>query len=118
MMQIIVLSFLLAQYGQYPGGYRGDPRKTTPGDPKQVMPAFTGNVADISDKRLSLESEGSNKMEFHLGRKTEYYKGKDKIKASVIQVGDKVTVEARKAPDGTMDAATVRLEPQAAKRDQ
>jgi len=117
MRLIVVLGLLLAQYNQYPG-MREDPRKTQPGSSKQPMPAFVGKVADISDKHLILENEGANTMEFTRSRKTEYYQGKEKIKGSVIQVGDHVTVEARKAPDGTMEAVVVRLGKPPAKRDQ
>ena len=114
---VVVLGLLLAQYQQYPGMYE-DPRKTQPGSAKQPMPAFVGKVADINDKRLTLENEGSNTMEFTRTRKTEFYDGKEKIKGSAIKVGDKVTVETRKAPDGTLDAVIVRLERKPAKRAQ
>ena len=117
MRLVVVLSLLLAQYSQYPGMYE-DPRKTAPGSSKQPMPAFIGNVMDIDSKRLTLENEGSNTMEFNRTRKTGYYDGKAKFKASVIKAGDRVTIETRKAPDGTLDAVIVRLERQPAKRDQ
>ena len=117
MKLVVVLGLLLAQYGQYPGIY-GDQRKTEPGSSKQPMPAFTGKILDISGKRLTLENEGANAMEFNRLRKTEYFDGKTKIKPGAIKAGDRVTIETRKAPDGTLDAVIVRLERQPAKRDQ
>lgn len=122
MRLIAILGFVLvvpvlAQYNQYPGMYE-DPRKTAPGTSKQPMPAFSGKVLDIDNKRLTLESQGTNTLEFNRTRKTEYYDGKEKIKAGVIKAGDRVTIETRKAPDGTLDAVIVRLERQPAKSDQ
>jgi hypothetical protein len=114
---VVLLGMLLAQYQQYPGIYQ-DPRKTQPGSASQPMPAFIGKVSDVSDKRVTLEIEGGNLMEFTRTRKTEYYDGKEKIKGSVIKAGDRVTIETRKAPDGTLDAVIVRLERKPAKRDQ
>jgi hypothetical protein len=117
MRLILALGLIVAQYQQYPGMYE-DPRKTEPGASKQAMPAFVGTVADLDNKRLFLENEGSNTMEFNLTRKTEYYDGKTKIKANAIKAGDRVSIESRKAPDGKLDAVIVRLEKKPAKRDQ
>ncbi len=125
MRLIAVVGFLLAvpvwaqygypQYPQYPqAGY--ETRKTAPGS--SPMPAFTGKVSSVDSKKLTLESESSNLMEFNRTRKTEYYDGKDKLKANAIKSGDRVTVETRKAPDGTLDAVIVRLDRKPAKRDQ
>lgn len=130
MRLILIVGFLLAapllaqysqypypQYDQYPRA-RMDTRKTAPGASKQPMPAFTGKVAEIDNKRMTLENEGSNTMEFNRTRKTEYFDGKDAIKPAAIKTGDTVTIETRKAPDGTLDAVIVRLERPKAKRDQ
>lgn len=127
MRLIVILSFLLAgpllaqygypQYPQYPRA-RSETRKTAPGAAEQPMPAFSGKVLEIDKKKLTLESESPNPMEFNRTRKTEYFDGKDTIKAGVIKAGDTVTVETRKAPDGTLDAVIVRLEKKPVKRDQ
>lgn len=122
MRLLVILVFLsaaplLAQYGypQYPSA-PWEARKTAPGT--APMPSFTGKVSDLDSKRLTLEGDTPNVMEFNLSRKTGYFAGKVKIKANGIKAGDRVTVETRKAPDGTLDAVIVRLEKQPAKLDQ
>ena len=127
MRLMIILSFLLAtpllaqygypQYPQYPSS-RQETRKSAPGSAQQPMPAFTGKVSEIDSKKLTLESESTNLLEFNLSRKTEFFSGKDKIKTTGVKPGDRVTIETRKAPDGTLDAMIVRLEKKPVQRDQ
>jgi hypothetical protein len=123
-----------AQYGrtypgstQYPGSteYPGttnqpgtDPNNTThrqtrPGGKQNteagVLPAFDGVVRGLDKKLLTLERPDANTMEFHCSKKTSYYDGTRKIKISAIKDGDPVLVEAKRAPDGSLDAVNIRL---------
>lgn len=74
------------------------------------MPTFLGTVKGSDSKVLSIESEDGNTMQFTCTRKTEFYDGKTRIKATDIKPGDYVSVEAKKAPDQTLDAVVVRKE--------
>ena len=49
-------------------------------------------------------------MEFRLTRKTSFMDGSDHIKAAAIEPGKRVTVEAKKAPDNSLDAIYIRIE--------
>ncbi len=78
--------------------------------PEEALPSFTGTVKGIDEKFLTLERPDANTMEFHCSKKTRYYDGNKKVKASAIQAGDNVSVEAKRAPDGSLDAVNVRLD--------
>ncbi|MGE5647520.1 MAG: DUF5666 domain-containing protein [Acidobacteriota bacterium] len=74
------------------------------------LPGFGGTVRAIDSKEITIERPDTNTIQFHCTRKTAYFKGAKQIKASAIKPGDRVTVEARRAPDGSLDAVNVRLE--------
>ena len=59
---------------------------------------------------LLLEEPDQNTMQLYCTKKTRYFDGDKKIKASQIKVGDRVSVEARLGPDGKPEAVNVRLE--------
>jgi len=75
----------------------------------EVLPSFSGRVLGVGDKVLTLERPDSNTIEFHCSGKTRYYDGAKKVKASAIAPGDEVSVEAKRAPDGSLDAVNVLL---------
>lgn len=92
-----------------PGG--GKQSRTGKEKPAQdPLASFTGTVRGADSKTLTLEGADSNTLVFHCSRKTRYYSGSRKIKASGIKAGDRVSVEATRAVDGTLDAINVRLE--------
>ena len=123
MFRFLSVALLLAvpAFCQYGGSSRG----TTPRQPRQkagpgqttdlVLPTFIGTVSSISSKRFSIQEGEANELDFHLTRKTTFLDGKDKIKPADIQKGDRVSVEAKRAPDQTMDAVVVRVERSKAK---
>ncbi len=74
------------------------------------MPTFLGTVKGSDGKVLSIESDDGNTMQFTCTRKTEFLDGKKRIKATDLQPGEYVSVEAKKAPDGTLDAVIVHRE--------
>jgi hypothetical protein len=123
MFRFLCVALLLAvpAFSQYGGSSRGTmPRqsrqKAGPGQTTDlVLPTFTGTVSSISSKRFSIQESETNELEFHLTRKTAFLDGKDKIKPADIQKGDRVSVEAKRAPDQTMDAVVVRVERSKAK---
>ncbi len=77
---------------------------------EELLPTFTGIVRGLGRDTLTLERADANTIDFHCTRKTRYLEGKNKIQMTQIKPGDAVSVEARRAPDGSLDAVTVRLE--------
>ena len=78
--------------------------------PDVPLATFTGSVRIIDAKALTIDVAEGNTLEFICTRKTRYYDGSKKIKASAINPGDTVTVEAR--PDLLLkpEAVIVHLE--------
>jgi hypothetical protein len=76
------------------------------------LPSFGGTVRGIDSKALTIERPDANTIAFNCSKKTTYYDGSKKIKVSEIKPGDQVSVEAKRAPDGSLDAVNVRLEHQ------
>lgn len=91
-----------------PGGGRQQDKKKNPED--SPLATFTGSVRAVSAKALRIEDADSNTIDFGCSKKTRYYQNDKKIKASAIKPGDRVSVEATRAPDGKLDAVNVRVE--------
>jgi hypothetical protein len=76
----------------------------------QLLPNFNGIVRSFERNTLTIEGSDANTLDFHCSRKTAYFDGKTKIKPSAIKPGDRVSVEATRAPDASLEAVNVRLE--------
>lgn len=76
----------------------------------KALPNFAGIVRGLDKKMLLLDQADQNTMQLYCTKKTRYFDGSNKIKASQIQAGDRVSVEARLGPDGKPEAVNVRLE--------
>jgi hypothetical protein len=103
----------ICQTSRQPGGRRGGAKQSqaNPGSQDQdLMPNFAGEIHAIDSKLLTLELPGPNLLEFRCSKKTKYFDGTKKIASSDLKPGDRVAVEARRALDGTLDAAIVRLD--------
>jgi hypothetical protein len=93
------------------GGHRGAARQgqTNPSNPDQdLLPSFTGAIHAIDPKLITLEEPGANLLEFRCSKKTRYYDGPKRIAASNFKPGDRVSIEARRELDGSLDAVNVR----------
>jgi hypothetical protein len=88
-------------------GRAGTPDQSTS---DKALPEFTGIVRGFDKKVLLLEEPDQNTMKLFCTKKTQYFDGDKKIKASQIEVGDRVSVEARLGPDGKPEAVNIRLE--------
>ena len=77
---------------------------------EKALPEFAGIVRGLDKKMLLLEEADQNTMQLYCTKKTQYFDGEKKIKASEIKVGDRVSVEARLGPDGKPEAVHIRLE--------
>ncbi|MBI5281321.1 MAG: hypothetical protein HY858_06530 [Candidatus Solibacter usitatus] len=107
-MIILTAALAWSAWGQYYPDLRTQKRD---GDlSNRPTPGFTGIVRGSDKKGLAVENVDKNVLQFTCTRKTVYLQGKTRLKLADIQAGDTVTVEARKAPDGTLDAVVVHLE--------
>ena len=94
--------------GRHQSAKRGGTQDQSTSD--KALPDFTGIVRGLDKKMLLLEGPDQNTMQLYCTKKTRYFDGENKIKASQIKVGDRVSVEARLGPDGKPEAVNVRLE--------
>jgi hypothetical protein len=116
---LIFLTFAIlqpasAQYGRQRGGRSSGPtgasRAKQGAQPEDVLPNFTGVLTSIDKKKLTIEGEENNSLDFNCTKKTKYFNAAKNVGASNLKLGDHVSVEARRAPDGTLDAVNVRIE--------
>jgi hypothetical protein len=75
-----------------------------------------GTVKSLSSKLLVIEDPESNTLQFECSKKTHYYQGDKKVKASALKPGDHVAVEAKRDIDGTLEAVNVRFDNSNAKQ--
>jgi hypothetical protein len=97
-----------AQYGRSRMGSGG--RSQQPSLSSTPAVTFTGIVHGIDAKLLNIEGPETNTIVFHCTKKTKYFDGDKEIKRDEIKIDAHVSVDARRAPDGSMDALKVRLE--------
>ena len=71
---------------------------------------FAGIVRGIDAKLLNIEGPENNTIVFHCSKKTKYFDGGKEIKRDQIKIEAHVSVDARRAPDGSMDALKIHLE--------
>jgi hypothetical protein len=121
LLLIVIGAIAIAQVGRSP--YPGQPGRgvglpqAVPDtgskkqkSPDEPLPSFPGIVRGIDAKGLTIERPDSNTMDFHCSKKTKYFDGSKKIKPSDVKPGDSVSVEAKRAIDGSLDAVSVRLD--------
>ena len=103
-----------AQYGRTPSRRssgsvgRGPAGASLPGE----LPAasFHGVLRGIANGKLSVEVTAENTLDFHCVKKTKIYDGDKQLKPSALKVGDTLSIDARRALDGSLDAVSVRVE--------
>ena len=93
----------------FPGG-KGKQPQSRKQNTDEVLPTFAGTLKSISGKQLLLETDDSNTVQFHCSKKTVFYDGDKKVKPSALKPGDTISVEARRAPDDSLDAVNVRVQ--------
>jgi hypothetical protein len=106
-ISLLIAATMLAAWGQY-YGVRPERRMGAPTE--SVYPAFPGTARSVSAKSLTLELHDGNEMHFRCTKKTAWLDGEKKIKPADVKEGAMVVVEGKKAPDGSMDAVTVRVQ--------
>jgi hypothetical protein len=113
---VIACLVLLAIGIPAPAQQRGrGPRGPAPAPQPGTVPAvtFTGVFRGISGKTLSLENADGNTLQFYCSKKTKYLDGSKSIKPADLKRDERISVEARRAPDLSLDAVTVRVDRQA-----
>ena len=102
------------QYGQTPRSgrtatkSRGQSRSNSP-TPDAPLVTFRGTLKSITAKKLVLDSEESNEVEFRVSKKTSVLDGDKKLKAADLQADARVEVEARRALNGSLEAVIVHV---------
>ena len=76
---------------------------------ENVLPYFVGILKSIDKKFFFLEAQDGNTIKFNIVKKTAYFDGMKKLKASEFKEGDPITVEGQFAPDRSFDAVNVRV---------
>lgn len=76
------------------------------------LASFTGNIRQLDSNSFTIDGPDSNTLEFFCTRKTRYYDGAGKLNRSALKSGDRVSVDARRALDGTLEAVNVHRERQ------
>ena len=110
---LVLAASASAQYGRHGGGTtRGGRQTGLPQDKTGVQADvnFTGVLQQIDKKIIAMEGPDGNTLQFHCTKKTQFFDGEDKIKPTGLKVTDPISVEARRGPDGTLDAVAVHLE--------
>lgn len=76
-----------------------------------LLPNFRGILKGLDEKSLLLEDEDTeNALSMRVTKKTVFLIREKKAKASDFHPGMAVSVEAKRFPDGSFDAVTVRVE--------
>ncbi len=75
-----------------------------------VYPVSRGILKSISGAQLMLQVDDEHEMKFRITRKTKIYSQSKEIKASALQPGQSVAVEAQSGIDGSFEAVRVTLE--------
>jgi hypothetical protein len=111
-----------SQYGRtprserMPSGSRGQSRANSP-TPDEPLVTFRGTLRSITAKKLVLDSEESNEVEFRVSKKTSALDGDKKLKPADLAADARVEVEARRALNGTLEAVIVHVvHPEAEKK--
>jgi len=99
--------------GTYPPGYPGGAGIPIPsrGQSKPSnnapMPNFRGNLKQMDEKTLTIETEDHRELQFRRTSKTKFFKNGDEIKSPKFDMGDQLSVEGPQDPQGFFTAVNV-----------
>ena len=79
--------------------------------PKVPLATFNGTVHGVSNKLITIETAEGNLVDFDINRNTKIVRGKKPIKASDLETGDTVTIEARQQFGKFLIAVTITAQP-------
>jgi hypothetical protein len=79
---------------------------------QKIPPAtFHGTVHDVSKKKMTIENEDGNLLDFDINRKTHLLRGKAEISSEDFVTGEPVTIEARQEMGKFLVAVSITAEP-------
>jgi hypothetical protein len=79
---------------------------------QKIPPAtFHGTVHDVSKKKMTIENEDGNLLDFDINRKTRLMRGKTDISSEDFAIGEPVTIEARQEMGRFLVAVSITAEP-------
>ena len=108
---------LLLVTGLLAGPQAERPRRAAVGNTTRTgaidLPAVTfhGTVKVIAGKEIVIVAEGQQEITLHRTRKTKFLKGGAAVKPGDIPVGAAVTIDVTKAPDLSLLAVNVFVDP-------
>jgi hypothetical protein len=79
--------------------------------PKVPLATFSGAVHGVSDKQVTIETSEGNLLDFDINRNTKILRDKKPIKASDLQTGDMVTIDARQQMAKFLVAVIITAQP-------
>ena len=119
---VLVMALSPFSWGQQRAPVRGRASATAgrgalndPNAPKGVYATSHGVVKSISKSVLMVAMDDEHEMKFRITRKTKFISGDKNIKASSIESGQSVAVDAETALDGAFEAVRIVLESPATK---
>ncbi len=107
-MVLVLPALMLAQGNYYPGQDIG-PYTPNPSAYK-VAGSFHGKLKELTGKEITIETGDSQIVSIHRSRKTKFLKDTKSIKASDIDIGTPVTVDASEEVDLTLTAVSVTVD--------
>lgn len=78
---------------------------------KIPLATFNGTVHGISNKQITIETGGGNLLDFDINRNTKITRGKKPIKASDLETGDLVSIDARQEMGKFLVAVVITAQP-------
>ena len=108
---VLLLAVVFAAHGPAQNVYRSR-RGITPGTPnppayKGVAGSFHGTLKELTNKEITIETDGKQIVSIRRSRKTKFLKGDQPIKASDIDMETPVTVDASEDTGLTLTAVQV-----------
>jgi hypothetical protein len=79
--------------------------------PKIPLATFSGAVHGVSSKQITIETSEGNLVDFDINRNTKILRDKKPIKASDIETGDHVTIDARQQMAKFLVAVIITVQP-------
>jgi hypothetical protein len=79
--------------------------------PRVPLATFNGTVHGVSNKQITIETAEGNLVDFDINRNTKITRGKKQIKASDLETGDMVTIDARQQMVKYLVAVAITAQP-------
>jgi hypothetical protein len=99
---------VMGQMRRIRGTGQTSPGAGKPGD--GVLASFSGVLRELESRSLILDQPDENMLKFIRSKKTKFYDESKQIKPSALKPGDRITVEAKEAIDGELEAVNVHIE--------